>query len=111
VADVSLDIESAVPCGLIINELISNSLKHAFVGKQGRGTIRVDFVIEGCDYLLSIQDDGVGLPPGFDINAATTMGMEIVSILTQQLDGKLSISLEAGTRFNISFPRKIKDAS
>jgi PAS domain S-box-containing protein len=111
VADVSLDIESAVPCGLIINELISNSLKHAFVGKQGRGTIRVDFVIEGCQYILSIQDDGIGLPVGFDITASTTMGMEIVSILTQQLDGTLSISPEAGTRFNISFPRKVKDAA
>jgi len=111
VADVSLDIESAVPCGLIINELISNSLKHAFVGKHGRGTIRVDFVVKGCQYVLSIRDDGVGLPDGFDLNGSTTMGMEIVSILTQQLDGKLSIGRESGACFNISFPRKIKDAA
>ncbi|MFT4720795.1 MAG: PAS domain S-box-containing protein [Candidatus Azotimanducaceae bacterium] len=111
VADVSLDIESAVPCGLIINELISNALKHAFIGKQGRGTIRIDFVIKGCEYLLSIQDDGVGLPADFDISVATTMGMEIVSILTQQLDGTLIISLDGGTRFNISFPRKTKYAA
>jgi PAS domain S-box-containing protein len=111
VEDVSLDIESAVPCGLIINELISNSLKHAFIGREGRGTIWVDFARVGCRYVLRIGDDGVGLPVGFDIASSSTMGMEIVSILTQQLDGQLRTEAAKGACFEISFPRKAKHAS
>ena len=111
VDNVSLDIESAVPCGLIINELISNSLKHAFIGRQDRGTIWVDFARVGCRYVLRIGDNGNGLPAGFDVTASSSMGMEIVSILTQQLDGRLHTEAAGGTCFEISFPRKAKHAS
>ncbi|MEX1236822.1 MAG: histidine kinase dimerization/phosphoacceptor domain -containing protein, partial [Pseudomonadales bacterium] len=108
VEDVNLDIETAVPCGLIINELISNSLKHAFVGKEGRGTISVSFRNIGCRYVLQISDNGIGLPEDFEPNASSSMGMEIVSILTQQLDGRLHIDGRCGASFEISFPRKEK---
>lgn len=108
VDDVNLDIETAVPCGLIINELISNSLKHAFKGREGCGTISVHFRNAGCRYVLSISDDGVGLPAGFEPDASSSMGMEIVSILTQQLDGRLHIDGAEGACFEISFPRKEK---
>lgn len=108
VEDVSLDIETAVPCGLIINELISNSLKHAFNDREGSATISVSFRNMGCQYVLAICDDGSGLPEGFDPAASSSMGMEIVSILTQQLDGRLEVSSGEGARFEISFPRKEK---
>lgn len=108
VDNVALDIETAVPCGLIINELISNSLKHAFKGREGRGTIFVTFKNVNCRYVLEIGDDGVGLPEGFEPSDSSSMGMEIVSILTQQLDGRLKIEGTNGARFEISFPRKDK---
>ena len=108
VTNVSLDIDSAVPCGLIINELISNSLKHGFVGRQGIGTIVVKFSQVEGRYVLHIRDDGIGLPAGFDVHAALTMGMEIVSILTQQLDGEITFESNGGARFEVSFPQKLK---
>ena len=111
VFDVALDIDTAVPCGLIINELISNALKHAFKGREGRGTISVHFNKVGCRYVLEISDDGVGLPEGFEVESSSSMGMEIVSILTQQLDGRLKYESDNGSRFEISFPRKEKDGS
>ena len=105
VDDVKLDIETAVPVGLIINELVSNSLKHAFKGRKGCGTVSVSFRQVGCRYVLQISDDGVGLPVGFEPSMSSSMGMEIVSILTQQLDGRLQIDGSKGARFEISFPK------
>jgi PAS domain S-box-containing protein len=109
VDNVALDIETAVPCGLIINELISNALKHAFKDLDRSGTITINFRGTGCQYVLEIQDDGVGLPSGFTLDSSSSMGMEIVTILTQQLDGRLQFESDHGTRFEISFPRKDKN--
>jgi PAS domain S-box-containing protein len=106
VQNVLLDIETAVPCGLIINELVSNSLKHAFNEEQSVGTISISFLNVGCSHVLRIGDDGVGLPDDFDLDTGSSMGMEIVSILTQQLDGQLSVVESKGAGFEISFPRK-----
>lgn len=105
VQNVLLDLETAVPCGLVINELVSNSLKHAFVGKEGVGIIDIDFAINDCNYELRIADNGIGLPPEFDVNRNTSMGLEIVSILTAQLEGTLSARNEDGAVFEIKFPR------
>ncbi|MDG1441364.1 MAG: two-component regulator propeller domain-containing protein [Pseudomonadales bacterium] len=110
VDNVKLDIETAVPCGLIINELISNSLKHAFKGRQGKGVINVLFRLVDCRYVLEIIDDGIGLPEGFSMDSTTSMGMEIVAILTQQIDGNLRFEGKEGACFEISFPRKVKHA-
>lgn len=107
VDDVELDLETAVPCGLVINELVSNSLKHAFKGKEGTGVIDIDFVINQCNYNLRIADNGIGLPESFDLNKNTSMGMEIVSILTTQLEGELKAHNEEGAVFEISFPRAV----
>jgi PAS domain S-box-containing protein len=108
VDNVALDIETAVPCGLIINELISNALKHAFKDIDRKGTITIKFRGVGCRYVLEIQDDGVGLPACFTLDSSSSMGMEIVTILTQQIDGRLQFESEHGARFEISFPRKDK---
>ena len=109
VDNVSLDIETAVPCGLIINEIISNSLKHAFKDQKGTGTISVNFRTNGCKYVLDIKDDGKGLPADFRLEDCSSMGMEIVSILTEQLDGKIKVDGTNGAAFTISFVRKIKN--
>lgn len=106
VEDVQLDLETAVPCGLIINELASNALKHAFVGKEGPGVIDIDFVIQDCNYSLRIADNGIGLSDEFDLDRHTSMGMEIVAILTAQLEGKLKACNDEGAVFEITFPRR-----
>ncbi len=107
---VALDLETAVPCGLIINEIISNSLKHAFKGREGTGTISIALTKTKCNYVLEIKDDGCGLPEDFQLETATSMGIEIVSILTQQLDGKIRTFGTEGAGFEIRFPIKEKHA-
>jgi two-component sensor histidine kinase/ligand-binding sensor domain-containing protein len=106
VKNVFLDIDTAVPCGLIINELVSNALKHAYNGKAGSGTITIKFhpISDGSRYRFSVADDGVGVPDDFDIQSAPSMGLEIVRILTEQLDGNISINNQHGTEFIIEFP-------
>jgi len=105
VEDVALDLETAVPCGLIINELVSNSLKHAFHDHDEIGVINIDFDANSCLYELKIADNGCGLPDGFDISKNVSMGLEIVSILTSQLEGRLEFANENGAMFQLSFPR------
>jgi|TARA_B100002003_G_scaffold251790_1_gene297581 PAS domain S-box-containing protein len=103
VDDVNLDIDTAVPCGLIINELISNALKHAYDDHVGSGTIGVYFrKTNGC-YELTICDDGRGMPEDFDFNNTQSMGMEIVCILTEQLEGEIEYHRGKGSRFTIKF--------
>jgi PAS domain S-box-containing protein len=99
----SLDIDTAIPCGLIINELVSNSLKYAFPsGKKGQ----VDVSLrpnKGDGYVLTVSDDGVGLPAGFDIKTPSSLGLRLVTNLVKQLKGDLEISSGQGTRFKITF--------
>ena len=101
--DVYLDINAAVPCGLIINELVSNALKHAF--PAGRtGTIRVGLRrAPAGEVILRVADDGVGLSTGLDLLGAGGFGMEIVSLLVDQLDAKLEIDGTRGTAFTVTF--------
>jgi PAS domain S-box-containing protein len=109
VENVVLDLGTAVPCGLIINELVSNSLKHAFHDKEETGIIDIDFVTTDCSFDLRISDNGSGLPPDFDLGQNTSMGLEIVTILTDQLEGSLSAHNDDGAVFQISFPRQINE--
>jgi len=102
---VSLQLDTAVPCGLIINELISNALKHGFQAHRGEAAIiDVQFVRDQDWYRLVIADNGSGLPADFDVHASGSMGMEIVDILTQQLEGRLSFDSMDGARFVVEFP-------
>lgn len=104
--DVVLDINTAVPCGLILNELISNTLKHAFTDrKMGMIHIKAEYS-ENNDVVLSVKDDGIGFPENFDINAVDTLGLHLVKLLTNQLNGTLSIQNDKGSLFIIKFPRK-----
>ncbi|MTK64517.1 MAG: PAS domain-containing protein [Methanobacterium sp.] len=107
--DQVLNMDTAVPCGLIINELFINSLKHAFNGiKNGKIKIKLgaDGKIPGC-YILEVSDNGVGLPPDVDINNPQKLGLQLVVSLTNQLDGKISVDTRDGTKFTIKFKELI----
>lgn len=94
-APIGLDIQQAVPCGLIVNELITNALKYAFVGRT-RGAIRIELVEEGERLRLTVADDGVGCPLGVDPLTSETLGLRLVRTLAQQVDAELSFDLADG---------------
>jgi two-component sensor histidine kinase len=102
VENVSLDIDLAVSCGLIINELVSNALKYAF--PDGRaGKIHVSLAGDGDSYTLTVSDDGVGLPPGLDFRDTPSLGLQLVNTLVGQLEGTIELDSAEGTRFKITF--------
>jgi PAS domain S-box-containing protein len=94
----------AIPCGLIVNELVSNALKHAF--PEGRaGVVRVELHRENVEFLrLCVVDNGVGLPEGFDVRAATSMGLTLVRFTAEgQLEGQLEFQNNAGAQWCVRF--------
>lgn len=102
-----LGIEEAIPCGLIVNELVSNSLKHAFPEKS-EGIIAVTCrTDEENMVVLTVSDNGVGIPEGLDLNRTETLGMQIVCLLTKQLRGTIKIHNDGGASFTIRFPLKL----
>ena len=105
--DIQFDIDTAIPCGLIINELVSNSLKHAF--PNGRdGLIGVEVLYDIVDgYQLMVKDNGVGMPVGFDYRTANSLGLQLVNSLSRQLGGTLEIDTNFdGARFKIRFQHR-----
>lgn len=100
---ISLDIDTAVPCGLIINELVSNALKHAF-GESNTGnlTVSLRYTSENMVRLI-VGDDGIGLPEGFDIEKYDSLGMQLINALSSQLEGKLTLQPGKGTTFILDF--------
>lgn len=102
VEDVMVDVNNAVPLGLIVNEIVTNSLKYAFQGKN-QGIIRIDFHKQGDEYHLMICDNGVGIPDDFDIDKSDSLGMLLIKSLTAQIQGKLELKSHPGTSFNIIF--------
>ena len=103
-APVRLEIDQAIPCGLLVNELIANALKHAF--PAGRtGELRVEFqpVAVGAQLRLRVADDGVGLPANFDMQQLTSLGLQLVADLTRQLGGTLTVGPGPGAAFEVLF--------
>jgi two-component sensor histidine kinase/CheY-like chemotaxis protein len=101
---VALDIDTAIPLGLILTELVSNSLKHAF--PDGRpGTITVGLHADAAAVTLTVRNDGVGLPESFDLQTVGSLGLQLVGDLTQQLGGTATIDRRGGTAFQIHIPR------
>jgi|GEM_PF-3536779 len=98
-----LGIDVAVPCGLMSNELISNSVKHAFRG-QKEGVIGVSLASDNHELELVVRDDGVGLPDNLDPENAPTLGLRLVNTLVQQLQGHMKVNNALGTEFRIRFP-------
>jgi PAS domain S-box-containing protein len=100
--DVHLGIDTAIPCGLIINELVSNSLKHAFrIGQKSN--ISIELHREGTKMILQLSDDGVGMPLDFDLKKSPTFGLQLVSTLIKQLDGDFKIENDKGCKFTFQF--------
>ncbi|XWK86731.1 MAG: PAS domain S-box protein [Phormidium sp.] len=104
---IELDIDTAIPCGLIINELVSNSLKYAFVDK-GKGELYISFSHqeESQEITLVISDNGIGLPADFDVTEIESLGLQLVYNLTEQLDGKIEINSDQGASFKITFTNR-----
>ena len=103
IAQCSLNIDTAVPCGLIINELVTNSLKYAFTG-QSKGKINIDFTLDNnrvC--VLAVSDSGIGFPQDLDYRKARTLGLRLVGSLVKQIRGKIELLETAGTTFKITF--------
>jgi PAS domain S-box-containing protein len=101
-ADVQLDTRRAVPLGLILNELMTNVQKYAFPGASV-GEVRIDLARSGEEITLSVADSGVGLPPEFVHVGGTSMGLKLVGMLTEQIDGTLSIEGTGGTTVRVRF--------
>ena len=107
VGDAALDISTAIPCGLIVNELVTNAMKHAFPGGR-KGEVRV-VLRPGADgrFTLTVGDNGVGIPAGVDFRTTDTLGMQLVTMLVDQLNGAIELASKPGTVFRISF-RELK---
>lgn len=111
--DISLDIDTAIPCGLIINELITNSFKHAF-RERGSGIIGIKMRGSHSDeqvrpmYTLHLTDNGIGLPEGFEPDNSKTLGLKLVSMFVRQLQGASTFSGSVGTEFKMTFSPAVK---
>ena len=103
IEDAYLPMDIAIPCGLIINELISNSFKYAFIDKSN-GIIRIHFkIVEEGVFQLIVSDDGAGIPAEIDITKTKSLGMKILHKLVQQIEGELHSDFSNGTKFTIIF--------
>ena len=101
--EVYLKLDKAIPCGLIISELISNSLKYAFPD-QAKGTIYLSLSFDENNYFhLRVKDNGVGFPHNWESGKVKSLGLQLVKVLTNQLDGTLELDHQDGTEFRISF--------
>jgi PAS domain S-box-containing protein len=110
VNEISLGIDNLVPCGLLINEILVNSFKHAFKGQDNPEITVTMTRLEDGNISLSISDNGIGLPDGYDISKSTGLGLKLIEPLTGQIEGKMEVKVEEGTEFRFVFPEKIKIA-
>lgn len=101
-APVSLNIDTAVYCGLLLNELLTNCIKHAFPGDRP-GRIWVELSAPGGGYRLRVKDDGVGFPSDFELREASTLGLQLLATMAEQLDASIEKFNHGGTEFVIDF--------
>ena len=102
--NIRIGIDQAIPCGLIVNELISNAIKHAFPDKLKRkGEITLSLKEKDNAVEITVKDNGVGIPEEIDIKRVNSMGLQLVRLLTDQLKGELKLSRNKGTSFTITF--------
>lgn len=105
VENLMLDINTAIPLGLIVNELLSNTMKHAFPNNM-EGEINLDFRRIGNEYVLIVLDDGVGFPEDLDFKNTDSLGLQLVNSLTGQIGGEVELDTNKGTKFSIRFKEK-----
>jgi len=97
------ELEKAMPCGLIVNEVLSNSFKYAFPNKLS-GEIKIVFNEISEGYEMIISDNGIGISKDIDISNSNSLGLELIHSLVDQLDGSIEVLLEKGTTYRIAFP-------
>jgi two-component sensor histidine kinase len=102
VDEVALPIDQAMPCGLLVSELVTNAFKHAFGARSG-GSIMVGATRDGTAVVLSVSDDGVGLPAEVDLATTPSLGLRLVRRLADQLNGELTIERARGTAVAVRF--------
>jgi two-component sensor histidine kinase len=113
VDDVHLDLDTAIASGLIVNELVSNALKHAFPPAwedEGEIVVKLGSSDDGR-FQLTVTDNGVGLPSELDLEDAESLGLRLVKMLIQQMEGTLELGKDAGTTFSITFPAAAQTSS
>ncbi len=102
ILELELDLDTAIPLGLITNELVSNAYKHAFNGKDGLINVELSKLVKNT-YQLKIRDNGSGLPANFDLHSNESLGLDIVCILSEQINAELKIYNDNGANFEIIF--------
>jgi PAS domain S-box-containing protein len=103
-AEIFLPVDQALPCALAVNEILSNAYKHAFKGRE-RGTVEITAVQENDRIRIMVRDDGIGLPPHFDISKSDSLGFSLIMTLVQhQLHGSLTYQSRNGTKICFEFP-------
>ncbi|WP_186453934.1 PAS domain S-box protein [Denitratisoma sp. DHT3] len=100
--DVQLNVDTAIPCGLLINEMVTNAFKHAFVGRE-EGELRVTLVREDEWIRLTVADDGPGIPAGFDWQRSDSLGAMLIHTLSKQIKAELAVSGPPGTCYTLKF--------
>ena len=98
----AMNIAQAAPLGLILNEAVTNSIKHAFTGRKN-GTVQIDLLRAGDSICLSIADNGKGLPSDIELIKGKSMGMELMTALSKQLGGTLELKNEGGLKITVLF--------
>gem|GEM_PF-5192591 len=98
----TLPIETAVPCGLIVNELVTNAFKHAFPGGR-RGMIEITLACQPDEVMISVADDGVGIPAEMDVTRLNSLGMKLIYLLASQVNGRLVLERTHGAKFSLFF--------
>jgi two-component sensor histidine kinase len=93
----------SIPCGLILNELVSNALKHAFPEGRG-GEVHISITTAGDRFVLKVQDNGIGFPAAVDFQNTKSMGLDLVNLLVGQINGTIDLQVDGGTTFTITFP-------
>jgi two-component sensor histidine kinase len=106
--NVQVALNQAVPCSLIVNELLINSIRHAFPGNR-HGEIRIGFSIANGNYVLVYSDDGVGFPEGMHPLQAETGGMSLIQGLVRQIRGTVESKTRPGTQYTLTFPAEIRE--
>ncbi|MBU1109896.1 MAG: MEDS domain-containing protein [Candidatus Riflebacteria bacterium] len=102
-ADIAMDLNVAIPCGLIVNELVSNCFKHAFPGERA-GTIQVGLKRNQDFFVLTVTDNGVGYPPDTDFSGTSSLGLQLVNVLAKQINGTIEYSRAEGSCFCVTLP-------
>jgi PAS domain S-box-containing protein len=101
--DIYLPVDQAIPCALVVNEILSNAFKHAFRGKE-HGMLRVSITRRDDHIRINIRDDGVGIPKDMDVYQTTSLGLKLIRSLVTQLNGSVTITSDHGTEVIVEFP-------